>query len=365
MLTVELKVPQRVTAPIRVIQWATGAMGKTCLRSVIDHPDLELVGLYVYSASKEGQDAGDIARRAPTGVKATRKIEDILALDADVVLHCPLLQFPYSAHDDDVCRLLASGKNVISINNYFHPASLGATHAARFEESCRVGKSTLCGTGINPGFIAERIAAVASGLCVELESIECREVYDCIDMPNANYVFGVMGMGSAPEKIDLKTGQFALLFNDMYRQTVGSLAERLDFPLDRVEPDHRLVLAPHDITARAGVIKAGTVAATCWQFHGVVAGKRVVTLSVNWTMGKAVPGFETFNHWNISIRGKPGIDITMDLIEAQDTPVKTRAAQYGVAGAVINAIPHVIAAPPGLFRFSLPPVFSKRLLSDA
>ncbi len=45
----------------RVIQWATGSMGKTCLRAVIDHPDLELAGLYVYSPSKQGKDAGQIA----------------------------------------------------------------------------------------------------------------------------------------------------------------------------------------------------------------------------------------------------------------------------------------------------------------
>lgn len=347
--------------PIKVIQWATGAMGKTCLRSVIDHPDLELVGLYVYSATKEGQDAGEIARRPPTGIKATRNIDEILALDADVVLHCPLLQFPYSAHDADVCRLLESGKNVISINNYFHPASLGPEHAAKLEKSCQIGKSTLCGTGINPGFIAERIAAVVTGLCVEFESINCREVYDCVEMRNANYVFGVMGMGSAPEKIDLKRGPFALMFNDMYRQTVGALGERLGLDLDSIEPDHEVVLAPRDIAATAGVIKAGTVAATTWRFHGVKNGKRVITHAVNWIMGADVPGFANFHHWDIAVRGKPGIDIKMDLVESDDTQVKTRAAQYGVAGAVTNTIPHVLAAPPGLFAFSLPPVYRKRL----
>lgn len=347
--------------PIKVVQWATGAMGKTCLRSVIDHPDLELVGLYVYGAKKEGVDAGDIARRAPTGVKATRKIEDILALDADIVLHCPLLQFPYSAHDADVCRLLESGKDVISINNYFHPASLGTEHAAKLENSCRIGGSTLAGAGINPGFIAERIAAVVSGMCVELEHIDCREVYDCLDMPNANYVFDVMGMGQAPEKIDLKSGHFALLFNDMYRQSVGALAASMGMKLDAIESDHRLVLAPRDIAARAGVIKAGTVAATSWQFHGLAGGKRVISHSVNWIMGADVPGFEGFHHWTIKVQGKPGIDIKMDLVEPADTSVKTRAAQYGVAGAVTNAIPHVIAAPPGLYQFPLPPTYRRHL----
>ena len=58
----------------RVIQWATGAMGKTCLRAVIDHPAMELVGLYVYGDDKVGRDAGDIARRPPTGIIATRDV---------------------------------------------------------------------------------------------------------------------------------------------------------------------------------------------------------------------------------------------------------------------------------------------------
>ena len=172
--------------PIKVIQWATGAMGKTTLRAVIDHPDLELVGLYVYSDKKAGKDAGEIAHRPPTGVKATKSIDEILALDADVVLHCPLLQMPYDAHDVDVKRLLESGKNVISINNYFYPQALGAAHAAALETSARKGNATLCGTGINPGFIAERLAAVLTGLCAEFQDISIREVYDCFEMPNAN-----------------------------------------------------------------------------------------------------------------------------------------------------------------------------------
>jgi hypothetical protein len=346
---------------IRVIQWATGAMGKTCLRAVIDHPDLELVGLYVYSDAKAGKDAGEIARRPATGVKATRSIEDILALDADVVLHCPLLRMPYDAHDADVRRLLESGKNVISINNYFHPKALGEAHAAALAASCRKGNATLCGTGINPGFIAERLAPVLTGLCLSLDSIAIREVYDCIDMPNANYVFDVLGMGATPDRLDLKAGPFARLFNDMYRQSVAALADSIGFALDGIEPDHAVVLAPRDIQARAGVIRAGTVAATTWRFHGLAGGRRVITHAVNWIMGAEVPGFAGFHHWELCIDGKPGLTLAMDLVEPAETGVKTRAAQYGVAGAVINAIPHIVAAPAGLFQVPLPPVFNPRL----
>ncbi len=353
--------PVNASRPYRVVQWATGAMGKTCLRAVIDHPDLELVGLYVYSDTKAGRDAGEIARRDPTGIRATRNIEDILALDADVVLHCPLLRFPYDAHDDDVCRLLESGKNVISINNYFHPASVGAEYAARLAESCSRGGSTLIGTGINPGLIAERMVPAVSGMLTELDSILCREVYDCLDMPNANYVFGVLGMGAKPEDVDLKEGSLAKLFTAMYRQCVGALAERLELPLTHMQSAHEVTLAPRDIEARAGIIRAGTVAATNWQIHGMIGEQRVITHSVNWVMGRDVPGYEHFSHWEITIRGKPGIDIRMDLVEPENTGVRTTAVQYGVAGMVTQAIPHVVAAPPGLLTFPVTPHYSPRL----
>ena len=69
----------------RVVQCATGGVGKNCLRALIDHPAMEFVGVYVCGADKKGRNAGTIARREPTGVIATRNVDGILALDADVV----------------------------------------------------------------------------------------------------------------------------------------------------------------------------------------------------------------------------------------------------------------------------------------
>jgi 4-hydroxy-tetrahydrodipicolinate reductase len=64
--------------PYRVIQWATGAVGSNQLREVIQNPDFELVGLYVYSEEKEGKDAGVIVGLDPVGITATRDRDRIL-----------------------------------------------------------------------------------------------------------------------------------------------------------------------------------------------------------------------------------------------------------------------------------------------
>ena len=85
-------------------------MGRNCLRSLIDHPAIELAGVYVYGAGKDGKDAGELARRPLTGVIATRDVEQVHALDADVVVHAARLAPPYGAHDADLERLLASGR---------------------------------------------------------------------------------------------------------------------------------------------------------------------------------------------------------------------------------------------------------------
>ena len=65
-------------------------------------------------------------------------------------------------------------------------------------------------------------------------------------------------------------------------------------------------------------------------------------------MDENLPGYEGFKHWTINIRGKPGLDISMDLVEPEDTRVKTKAVQYGVTGSVINSIPAVCEADPGV-----------------
>jgi len=339
-----------MTRPLRVIQWATGSMGRTCLRAVLDDPRFELVGLFVYGEAKAGKDAGEIARRPETGVKATRSIEDILALGADVVLHCPMLAAPYDGHDPDVRRLLESGKNVISINNYFEPSALGASFAESMVASARKGGATLAGTGVNPGWVAERMAANAVQLCLEHRNIASREIIDCTSVPNPDYVFGALGFGARPDQIDLVDGPLARTFDAMFAQSVEGLARRIGLTLDGHESDHQLRLASRDLTVAAGVIPEGSVAATTWRVHGVADGARRITHEVNWIMDPTDPTFAGKPHWEIEVDGLPGLKIAMDLVDTAPEAVRTKPEQFAVAAMVLKAIPRVVAAPPGLLR---------------
>jgi 2,4-diaminopentanoate dehydrogenase len=337
--------------PWRVVQWATGAVGKTTLRAVIEHPDLELVGLYVYSDRKVGLDAGEIARRDTTGVIATNRIEDILALDADVVLHTARVGIPYESQDADIIALLESGKNVITTQGQHYPKAHGPEREALFLEAAGRGDSTLFGAGINPGFILERLALTATGMCLRVDSISVREVVDASGMPDPGFVFDVMGMGRDPADPSMLTGAFATLYNKLFAEAIHYTADKLGVRIDRIEPDHQLFAATRRLELTAGVIEQGTVAGTNWRWHAIVDDVTFLTLSINWIMDPDIPGFDNPHLWTVSVTGVPGIEIAFDVT---DPPVidgrRTRAEQYATAGPVIAAIPYVCGAGAGIFE---------------
>lgn len=339
----------------KVIQWATGAIGKTCLRQIIDHPDLELAGVLVHSAAKEGKDAGEIARRAPTGILATRSMDEIIALAADVVLYTPLNAVEtLGLHDDNIIRLLRSGKNVITTTAHTYPYAHGVDYGRRFERACEEGASTLFGTGINPGFIAERIAVALTGICTTVERMAVTEIYDVSGVRSAGFLFDLMGIGKPVETFRVEMG-IQRVFRHIFTELVAYVGHALKIGFDEIVADHEFGVATRDVHLPAGVVPAGGVVNFRWRWHGRCNGQPFFTIEMLWIADRSLPGWDFSDGWNIRIWGSPGIDARIDLVEPDNLPDRSKAMQYAVAGPVIRAIPEVVAAPPGVL---LPPVFA-------
>lgn len=347
--------------PYRVIQWATGAMGRTALRRIIDHPDLELAGCYVHSADKAGRDAGDIARRPPTGVIATTDIDAILAIDADIVIHTPRITLPYDAMNADVARLLASGKNVISTAGFHYPQAHGAGYTAPLLAACTAGGSSLIGLGVNPGAVFERLTLAATGLCSELTRVTVSETVDASSMAAAEFVFGLMGFGADPARDDITRGPLADLYGALFSEVLHLAALGLYDRIETIVPDHAVTLAPHAIRLPAGEIAAGTVAATCWRWIATLASGVELVLSILWTADPALHPEDGRGHWNILIEGRPNIRMTLSIDEGDPAAPPARALTDATIAVAIAAIPDICAAPPGFFAFPAPPAFRSRL----
>ncbi|TWE07893.1 hypothetical protein [Rudaeicoccus suwonensis] len=331
----------------KAIQWATGAMGRAVLRTMIDHPDVEVVGVYTYSPQKVGQDIGLLAGRAETGVLATDDLSQILALDADVVVHAGMLK-PYTDHTDDFVPLLESHKNVICLNGYSNPAYWDQEHSRRIAQACLDGDASFMGAGMNPGVVVEQLAATASGLCSRVDTIRITECFDAAEIRNPHYLFEMLGFGGSVDNDpnDPAWGPTAAL-NPMYEETVSVLAARLGMRLDAVTTAHEFLPATTDLTLPAGLVAQGTVSHTRWRWIGHVGGAPMIVLTINWFVEEAHLGGDQ-GMWTVQIDGQPCVTLRTEVTKNPDDHSRMGAEQYSVGGVVVNALPYVVDAPAGI-----------------
>ena len=220
---------------IRVIQWATGGVGRAAVAGVLAHPELELVGCWVHSAGKEGRDAGEICGAGPIGIRATTDVEALVGLEADCVIYAPMMAEP-----DLVARLLTSGKNVVTPLNWFFP---GGRDEALIEAACAAGHSTIHGTGIHPGGVTERIPLALSALSQSVTHVRAEEFSDIRGYGAVDVVRDIMLFGKTPE--EAAASIMPAILGDGFGQSVAMIAHALGFDLDpELAVSHRVAVAP-------------------------------------------------------------------------------------------------------------------------
>src|SRR5665213_1039300 len=167
------------TRPIRVIQWATGGVGQIAIRHMADNPAFQIVGCYVTSAEKNGLDIGDLAGGQPMGVTATTDADSLLAMEADCVNYAPLY-----VDVDEICRILRSGKNLVTPSGFTFPAALEGTVKDDLERACIDGRVSLFGAGIHPGFAGDLLPLTFARLSSRIDEVVVQEVGDFRNHPS-------------------------------------------------------------------------------------------------------------------------------------------------------------------------------------
>jgi hypothetical protein len=330
------------SAPYRVVQWATGNIGLRSLRAVIEHPDLELVGLYVYSDAKAGMDAGELCGLSPVGVAATRDVNEILALRPDCVL------FMGDRVDADaICRLLESGANVVSTRSEFHrPASLDAEMRVRLEDACSRGGSTLFSTGSSPGFITEALPFALLSMQRRLDRLLIEEFADMSSRNSPEMIFDLMGFGRDPSHFDPRGVEAH--GGASFAGSLGVVADALSLPLDEVVAKGQVAVARNATAVAAGRVEAGTIAAQRLEVTGMHDGRPLLCFSANWYLTPDVePAWDLrATGWHVLVEGDTPLDVD---IHFPVPPEDWAATSPGLtAHRPVNAVPYVCAADPGI-----------------
>ncbi|WP_182877728.1 MULTISPECIES: dihydrodipicolinate reductase [unclassified Microbispora] len=331
------------TAPLRVIQWATGAVGGRALRSVIARPEFELAGVLVYDREKVGRDAGELVGLGPVGVACTDDAERILATEADCVLHMPL---PASYFGGDpgtdaetICALLASGKNVVTTTGFVYPRAYGPGLVDRLEAACARGGASLHGTGINPGFMSDLLPLALTGLSDRLDHIYVRECSDYRGHPSRHVTADLMGFGREPDDYSTSVRPFRAFQRALFGESVELVAAALGVPLDEVEETDEYLLATEDFGIAAGEVRKGTISASRWVFTGLARGRPFITVECVYKAdGRRVPQWGDLG-FTMHVQGRPGMAVTID---------DMTQGLAGAAAHAVNSIAAVCAAPPGI-----------------
>ncbi len=325
------------TVTIRVVQWTTGLIAKSAVRAVLAQPDLELVGCYAYSAEKVGKDVGELCGVPPVGVTATDDIDELIALEPDVVLYMP--QLPDVDH---MIRLLEAGINLISTSYFITGHSFGEDNVARLREAAERGGVSLYGSGINPG-LASVVALTAAAACREIERISVFEAVDCTSYESAE-AWQALGFGSPPDTPGIaEISKQAML---VFQETIEMMATALHAELDEVRFTPQFGVATKDLDLGYMKIAEGNVCGINGRWQGIVGGKPLLEMGLLWRLGDAMePDWPIEHGYVMEIRGVPNIRVRYEL-EFGGDPEEYVAAP--TANPAVNAIPAVVAARPGL-----------------
>jgi 4-hydroxy-tetrahydrodipicolinate reductase len=356
----------RPTRPLRVIQWSTGNAGQKALRGILRHPELELVGVHAHSPAKVGRDAGELAGLGVrTGVVATNDAAALLALDADCVCYTAQGETRIRETIDDLCRILASGKNVVNtaIVSLVYPPFASPKLRTRLEEACAQGKSTLLTSGFDPGWSGDVIPLALAACCERVDSLRVSELMDYSTYPDPGFTGVYFGFGrpldyAAPL---LQPGMIRGGWGGMVRMA----ADALGVSLDEIREEHERLPAPESFECAMGKIEQGTCAAVRFEVQGIVNGKpMIVAAHVNRLRDDVGPQWDRLSGgkksgYKIEVKGSPSFVCEIEPI-GEDGDHNT-AGITGTAMRVVNAIPAVCDAPPGVLSILDLPLFTARV----
>ncbi|MEM9610604.1 MAG: dihydrodipicolinate reductase [Actinomycetota bacterium] len=342
---------------IKVVQWGSGNVGKQCIRTIAARPDMELVGLVVTNPDKVGADAGALAGLDPLGVAATDDIEQIVALDADAVVHAPLPSLVYGddldADVDNFATLLASGKHVTTTVGYMYPQVYGEAVMGPLERACTEGGSCFHGTGANPGWFGDLLPLLMTGLSLRVDQVRVQEISCFVRYPSPEIMFDMMNFGKTPDAFAAASERHRNWLDGLFTEAVHMVAHGLGLDTTETSSSQDLWIATDDLDTAAGVVGAGTVAGQRYIWAAMLGDHPVVSQETVWRMhDDAAPDWPQ-GDWSLAIEGDPKMELTL--------PHSWNRNVLGSTGAhAINALPYLMEADPGVRTFLDLPMIAGR-----
>ncbi len=334
----------------RAIVWGTGNVGVPALRIVLSNPALALAGVIVSNPAKVGKDAGELCGLPPTGVRATNDVAAAFAAGADAVAYCASGDFRPTEALDDVERCLRAGLNVVSTAIYplYDPTSAPADMRERIGAACDAGNASIFVSGIDPGYVNDIVPLLLSGLCARVDEIRAFELFNYSTYAQPEAVRNLVGMGQPMDATPpmLTPGVPTMVWGGPIRLMARGLGLELDEIRERVEKR----ALPRTVETQLGRFDEGTMGAFRLEIEGIVRGKALLVVDhVTRIVNDIAPEWPTprgDGAHGVILKGQPNLTVTFE--PEDDEGSAAGGGNTTAAARIVNAIPFVCAAAPGM-----------------
>jgi len=318
---------------IKTVLYGVGAVGSLIAKFLLQKEGIEIVGAIDAAKDKVGKDLGEILRIGNhSGVVVSDNTEAVLSKTRpNIVVHAT------SSFLKDVFPQLAEivkhGANVVSTcEELSYPYCSEPQRAEKLDMLAKKHQVTILGTGINPGFLMDTLVITLTAACQKIERIKAIRIMNAATrrVPFQKKIGAGLNIAEFHKAIKkgLITGHIGL------EQSTSMIAEALAWKLESIKVDSvKPVIAEKPARSEAVEVKAGYVAGLRQLVKGYRKGKAAITLEFQAFIGAE----EEYDE--ISIKGIPNINQKI-------TPCVH--GDMGTVAIVVNAIPKVVNASPGL-----------------
>jgi 2,4-diaminopentanoate dehydrogenase len=316
---------------IRAIQYGIGPIGAAIVRLLREKNAVEVIGAIDKDPAKAGRDLGEVlgAPDAPWGVPVVADAAIMLGKSADIVIHSTSSSLP-SVMDQLMECLAAESCIVSTCEELSYPFRKYPELSKQLDEEAKTWGVALVGTGVNPGFVMDKLAITLSSVSQRIEHAKCVRVVDASKrrLPLQKKIGA--GMSVAEFRAQVAAG---VIKHHGLPESIAMVADALGFAVDEITETIDPVVAQELVKTEFLEVTAGQAAGVHQIGRGMVKGVEKIYMELQMYVGAREP------HDTIELTGTPGLKLTI--------PGGTHG-DLATAAAVVNSIPSILAAPAGL-----------------
>ncbi len=316
---------------IRVAQFGLGPIGQACVKVLLQKSRVELVGAIDIDPAKSGRDVGEVCGlKTPIGASVRSDAQAALAeWRPQVVVHTTSSFL--DKIETQLAEIIRNGAHVVSSSEeLFYPFERDLEFCARIDNLAKQHNVAVVATGVNPGFTMDVLPLCLTGVCTNVKAIKISRIGDASPrrLPFQQKIGA--GMTRAEFKKRLAAGGFGHIG---LRESAQIVAQTLGWKIESYKGTLQPVLATKRVKTRFLTVEKGQVTGIHQTLRCKIAGKDALVF--DWMM--YVGAKESYD--GVDIIGDPPVNMRIEGGVFGDT---------GTIGALVNTVPKVLHAAPGL-----------------